>query len=88
MAIYTSMAEDTNSERLRINPASSQSGTRTRDHRVASPTLLPPGHAACYKMLNVLNNPYGTYWFEGKQRKLKKKMAIMKKIIAKKQTDC
>ena len=48
LAIYTSMAEDTNSERLRINPASSQSGTQTRDHRVASPTLLPPGHAAYY----------------------------------------
>lgn len=39
-------------------------------------------------MLNVLTNPYYTYWFEGKQRKLKKKKAIMKIMIAKKQTDC
>ena len=35
-----------NSGRPRTNPASGQSGTRTRDRRIASPTRWPLGHAA------------------------------------------
>ena len=40
------MAEDLNSGRLKTTPASGQSGTWTRDRRIASPTRWPLGHAA------------------------------------------
>ena len=36
--LFTSAAEDLNPGRPRINPESGQSGTRTRDRRIASPT--------------------------------------------------
>ena len=39
-------AEDLNSGRPRTNTASDQSGTRTRDRWIASPTRWPVGHAA------------------------------------------
>ena len=47
--LFTSVAEDLNSGRPRTNPASGQSGTRTRDRRIASPTRWPLGHAASTK---------------------------------------
>ena len=44
--LFTSVAENLNSGRPSTNPASGQSGTRTRDRRIASPTRWPLGHAA------------------------------------------
>ena len=40
------MAEDLSSGQPRTDPASGQSGTRTRDRWIASPTRWPLGHAA------------------------------------------
>ena len=36
--LFTSVAEDLSSGQPSTNPASGQSGTRTRDRRIASPT--------------------------------------------------
>ena len=44
--LFTSVAENLNSGRPSTNPASGQSGTRTRDRQIASPTRWPLGHAA------------------------------------------
>ena len=46
--LFTSEAEDLNLGRPSTNPASGQSGTRTRDRRIASPTRWPLGHAASF----------------------------------------
>ena len=48
--LFTSVAEDLNSGRPRTNPASGQSGTRTRKAR---PTRWPLGHAASVKQWQV-----------------------------------
>ena len=42
----------------RTNPASGQSGTWTRDLRIASPALKPLGHAASYDLIRKLESPY------------------------------
>ena len=47
--LITSVVADLSSGRPRTNPASGHSGTRTRDHRIASPTRWPLGHAASLK---------------------------------------
>ena len=44
--LFTSVAEDLSSGQPSTNPASGQSGTRTRDRRIASPTRWPLGPAA------------------------------------------
>ena len=44
--LCTSAAEELNQGLPGINPASSQSGTRTRDLQISSPTPSPLGHAA------------------------------------------
>ena len=52
---FTSVAEDLNSGLPRTNPASGQSGTQTRDRRIARPTRRLLGHAACPSyQLNVI----------------------------------
>ena len=44
--LFTSMAEKTNSRWPRTNPSSRQSGTRTWDRQIASPTRWTLGHDA------------------------------------------
>ena len=39
--LFTSMVEDLNLGKPRTNPASGQSGTQTRDRRIACPTSWP-----------------------------------------------
>ena len=46
--LFSSVAEDFNSGRPRTNPASGQSGTRTRDRGIASPTRWSHRHAASF----------------------------------------
>ena len=49
------MPEDLNLGRQRPNPASRQSGTRTRNRRITGPTSWPRGHAALVKQVYFVN---------------------------------
>ena len=67
--LFTSVAENLNSGRPSANPASGQSGTRTRDRRIASPTRRPLGHAAskgvrCAQTANCARCCYGPIYYK------------------------
>ena len=47
-----------NSRYRASGPSSGQSGTWTRDLRIASPALKPLGHAASYDLIRKLDSPY------------------------------